>query len=116
VRSFVDGHILLDRQLAEKGHYPAIDVARSVSRVMVDVADAKHRAAARRFRAALATFAEMADLIRVGAYSKGSSPDIDTAIALKPVLDRYLRQEPGTYSPLEQTRRLLGQIADAWTH
>ena len=66
VRSLVDGHICLDRRLAERGHYPAIDVARSVSRVAHEVTDDKHRDAARRMRAILSTYAEVEDLIRIG--------------------------------------------------
>ena len=70
VRSFVDGHIVLDRRLAEKGHFPAISVGQSVSRVMHDVTDAAHQDAARKVRAILATYAEAEDLIRIGAYVK----------------------------------------------
>src|SRR5262249_6208790 len=79
VRSLVDGHIVLDRRLAEKGHYPAIDVARSISRVAHEIITEPHRIAARKVRAILAVYAEVEDLIRIGAYAKGTSPQIDKA-------------------------------------
>src|SRR5205823_5715401 len=84
VRSLVDGHIVLDRQLAERGHYPAIHIGRSISRVAGEVATSQHRGAARKVRAALATLEEADDLLRIGAYVKGTSSMVDCAVELRP--------------------------------
>src|SRR5207249_452782 len=82
VRSLVDGHVVLDRVLAERGHYPAINVSRSVSRIANEVTTPEQQRAARKLRAVLATYTEAQDLIRIGAYVKGSSPQIDKAVEL----------------------------------
>lgn len=114
VRSLVDGHIVLERRLGEKGHYPAINVSRSVSRVMSDVTDKAHQKAARKLRAILAIYAEAEDLIRIGAYVKGSSPQVDRAIELMPAVERFLRQDVGERSGYEETAAALRQLASAW--
>lgn len=92
VRGILDGHYILDRKLANKGQYPAIDVLRSVSRVMTDITTPEHRQAAERFRELLSTYTESEDLIHIGAYKKGSAPAIDEAIAYYPVIQRFLKQ------------------------
>jgi flagellum-specific ATP synthase len=114
VRSMVDGHIVLDRRIAERNVYPAVDIARSISRVALDVIDSDHAAAAGKIRAMLATYADVRDLIRIGAYVRGSSPQIDRACDLMPALERFLRQPIGERSPFDQTRRELLQIASQW--
>jgi flagellum-specific ATP synthase len=114
MRSFVDGHVVLERRLAERGHYPAINVGRSISRVAHDVAGAAHRQAARKLRAIQATYAEAEDLIRIGAYVKGSSPAIDRAIEMLPAVNRFLRQEVGEASTFEQTQAALVQLTVGW--
>lgn len=114
VRSLVDGHIILDRKLAEQGHYPAIDIGRSVSRVSGDVADAAHREAARKLLAMQAVFAEAEDLIRIGAYVAGSSPMVDRALELRPRLLRFLRQGMDEGSSLAETRAALFALAKDW--
>jgi flagellum-specific ATP synthase len=116
VRSIVDGHIVLDRQLAEKGHFPAIHVGQSVSRVFRDVTTTAHQQAAQRVRALLATYEEMADLIRVGAYETGSSPEIDTAIKLMPAVNHFLRQRVGEYAKLQDTESILSRLAEGWPY
>src|SRR5262249_53413846 len=83
VRSLVDGHIVLDRQLAERGHYPAIAVGRSLSRVAGEVITPAHAANARKLRAVMATLDEAEDLLRIGAYVKGTSAQVDTAVELR---------------------------------
>jgi flagellar biosynthesis/type III secretory pathway ATPase len=93
VRSILDGHIVLSRALAERNHYPAIDVLASVSRAMPAVVDKEHMRVAGAVRAALAEYEGAKDLIEVGAYSPGSNPAIDEAIALRPALERFLCQE-----------------------
>jgi flagellum-specific ATP synthase len=114
VRSLIDGHIILDRKIAERGVYPAIDVARSISRVASDVMDREHALAARKFRAILATHAEVYDLIRIGAYQRGSSPQVDKAVELMPRVEKFLRQEVGERTTFEQTRAALLQLTAAW--
>ncbi len=114
VRSLVDGHVVLERRLAERGHYPAIQIARSVSRIAGDVTDGEHQRAARKVRAVLATYAEAEDLIRIGAYAKGSSPKVDRAIELMPAVELFLRQEVGQRSGFPETCAAMQQIAAAW--
>ncbi len=93
VRSILDGHIVLSRSLAERNHYPAIDVLASVSRAMPSVVDKDHMRVAGAVRAALAEYEGARDLIEVGAYAHGSNPAIDEAIALRPALEQFLCQE-----------------------
>ncbi|MBT6612089.1 MAG: FliI/YscN family ATPase, partial [Deltaproteobacteria bacterium] len=92
VRSIVDGHILLDREIAARGHYPAIDVLRSKSRVMVDVASSTHQLNARKLIKTLAVYKEAEDLINIGAYVKGSNPDIDYALKKIGEINGFLQQ------------------------
>lgn len=93
VRSIVDGHIVLKRSLAQKGHFPAIDVLQSTSRVMRNVSSKEHVEIARAMREAIATYREAEDLINIGAYKSGSNPSIDHAIQLHPQIEAYLRQD-----------------------
>ncbi len=116
VRAILDGHIVLDRKLAEAGHYPAVSIPASISRVFRDVTNGAHQAAVEKVRAILATHAEVALLIRVGAYAKGSSPKVDRAVALMPALQVFLRQQIGSSAPFDQTRNALAQIAAAWPY
>ncbi len=114
IRSLVDGHIVLDRKIAERGQYPAINIARSISRVANEIVDKEHLAAARKLRGILNTYSEVHDLIRIGAYVRGSSPQIDRAIELIPAVEEFLRQEIGEHSPFSRTRELMFQIASQW--
>jgi flagellum-specific ATP synthase len=114
VRSLVDGHVALDRRLAERGHFPAIGVARSVSRVASDVSGPVHQAAARKIRGILATYAEVEDLIRIGAYAKGTSLAVDRAIELMPAVESFLKQSIGERFSLAQTREAMERLAAAW--
>ncbi len=93
VRSILDGHVVLSRDLAHAGHYPAIDVLASVSRVQNAVSTTEERALANDLRALLAAHADARDLIDIGAYVPGSNAVVDRAIALKPQIDGFLRQE-----------------------
>ncbi|MGN6104288.1 MAG: FliI/YscN family ATPase [Kofleriaceae bacterium] len=92
VRGLVDGHIVLDRRLAQRGHFPPVDVVQSASRLMSRVVDARHAAAAARVRARLAIYEEHRDLITLGAYQAGRDPAIDDAVAAYPAVERVLRQ------------------------
>ncbi|MBT4287381.1 MAG: flagellum-specific ATP synthase FliI, partial [Deltaproteobacteria bacterium] len=92
VRSIVDGHLLLDRAIAAQGHYPAIDVLRSKSRVMVDIAPETQQKNITRLIQTLSTYKEAEDLINIGAYVKGSNPKIDYAIQKINDINRFLQQ------------------------
>ncbi len=109
-RSILDGHIVLARSLAAAGHYPAIDVGQSVSRVMPSVAHPQHVEAARRLREVLATYEAQKDLILIGAYKKGSDPRTDYAISKLDAVNAFLRQTTGEKTPpaaaLHQLQRL----------
>jgi len=92
VRSILDGHIVLSRRLASAGHYPAVDVLESVSRVMPAVTTEEHRKAAHRLMDMMATYREAEDLINIGAYVKGSNPRIDEALRNWERIRTFLRQ------------------------
>jgi flagellum-specific ATP synthase len=92
VRSVLDGHIVLSRDLASQNHYPAIDVLQSVSRLMFELADKEHWLAAQKVRSLLSTYREAEDLINIGAYSAGSNPAIDEAIKMSAGINAFLRQ------------------------
>jgi len=92
VRGILDGHIVLDRVIAERGRYPAIDVLRSISRTMPDCNTAEENAIVDRARQIIARYEDMADMIRLGAYRPGSDPALDEAIAYYPRLEAYLSQ------------------------
>src|SRR3954467_2449415 len=99
VRSILDGHVMLTRELAHAGHYPAIDVLQSVSRLVSEVQDAPTRAAAQEVRSLLAAYHAKRDLIAIGAYERGTDARTDRAIEAQPVLEEFLRQsvdEPTT--------------------
>ncbi|MCE2595554.1 flagellar protein export ATPase FliI [Motilimonas cestriensis] len=91
-RAILDGHIVLARELADAGHFPAIDVAKSISRVMPMVTSDEHQMLARAIKQAYSLYQENKDLITIGAYSRGSDPRIDQAINIKPRLDHFLQQ------------------------
>jgi FliI/YscN family ATPase len=110
-RGILDGHIMLSRALAQKAHYPAIDVLDSVSRVADEVCDPAHRAARREVMRLLANYREVEDLVQIGAYAKGSSADADRAIAFQPRLMSLLRQEMGDREPFEQARARMVSLA-----
>jgi flagellum-specific ATP synthase len=92
VRSILDGHIVLTRKLAHSGHYPAIDVLHSVSRLVGEIVTPQIHEAGNRLRSALAAYREKEDLISIGAYQPGTDPLLDAAIALRPSIDGFLRQ------------------------
>lgn len=112
-RAILDGHVILSRELGAMGHYPAIDVLNSVSRLAGKVAPAEQRAAAATLREALATFQQSEDLINLGAYAAGSNPALDAAIQLRPRLLEFLKQAPEQAEPLEKTLESLYGLAGA---
>ena len=91
-RSILDGHIMLDRKLAHKNHYPAIDVLQSISRVMSSIVDGQHKDASGKLKNVLATYQEAEDLINIGAYKKGSNKNIDYAIEKIEAVNEFLLQ------------------------
>jgi len=112
VRAILDGHIILSRRLAAAGHYPAIDVLPSVSRLTSQLSDPADLAAARKMREALAVYDESRDLVELGAYVAGSNPRLDSAIRVRPEILAFLRQETAVKAPLEESRSRLRSIAD----
>lgn len=110
VRSIVDGHIVLSRQLAQKGHFPAIDVLQSASRVMKSVTSPEHMRAAIKFRELLATYKEAEDLINIGAYKSGANPKIDRAIKSIDAINDFLKQRTDDFSNMNQCLRQIQQI------
>jgi flagellum-specific ATP synthase len=102
-RALLDGHIMLDRKLAVSGHYPPIAILNSVSRLMSSVCSGPHLQKAHELRRLLAAYTASEDLIRIGAYQKGSDPTLDKALALMPELYRFLQQRPGEVAPLSDT-------------
>ncbi len=107
-RALLDGHVMLDRRLAVRSHYPPIAVLDSVSRLMSAVCAAPHLQKAQTLRRLLAAYSASEDLVRIGAYQKGSDSTLDKALALIPELDQFLMQKPGDAAPLAETiQRLL---------
>ncbi len=111
-RAILDGHIVLNRTLAEAGHYPAIDIEQSISRVMHAITDATHQQVARKLKQMVSSYQRNRDLISVGAYKRGSDPQLDEAIALQPSITAFLQQDIGerseTADSLAHLRRLFG--------
>jgi FliI/YscN family ATPase len=110
LRGLLDGHIFLSRELAQSGHFPAIDVLRSLSRLMPALASPEHLARSSRVRELLAAWSEGRDLVEIGAYAPGSNPLLDQAIARRAAFDAFLRQRPEETSPFEETLELLELI------
>ena len=111
VRSILDGHVVLTRALAHASHYPAIDVLQSVSRLVGEIVTPEVRAAGQAVRQLMASYKEKEDLIAIGAYQGGTDPTVDAAIALRPQLDRFLKQRPDEQSTAAQADELLLDIA-----
>ena len=116
-RAILDGHFVLTRSLADSGHYPAIDIEQSISRVMINVTTERHRRLARRLKSLWSRYQSSRDLIAVGAYVPGSDPETDQAITLQPAMARFLQQDvheqadfAASYQALEA---LLGPGLDA---
>ncbi|PKM89916.1 MAG: flagellar protein export ATPase FliI [Firmicutes bacterium HGW-Firmicutes-12] len=110
VRGILDGHIILSRQLAAMGHYPAIDVLNSVSRVMLNIVSNEHHLAANKFKEILSIYREAKDLIDVGAYQKGSNHKIDLAINIVDTLNEFMKQGISDISNYSETLKNLLEI------
>lgn len=110
VRGILDGHVVLDRTLAARGRYPAVDPTVSLSRVMDTVASEEHRVAARKLRALVAHYEAKRDLVMLGAYAKGSDALLDEAIAKMPKIEQLLAQSPNDRVALDDTVALLRHV------
>lgn len=110
VRSIVDGHIVLSRALAQKGHFPAIDVLQSASRVMKAVTSSDHARMAIKIRELMATYKEAEDLINIGAYKAGANPKIDKAVKSIDAINEFLKQKVDDNSNMTQCLRSMQQI------
>lgn len=110
VRGILDGHIVMQRSIAERGRYPAINILKSVSRTMPKSADPEFWPVIQKARAVMATYADMEELIRLGAYRAGSSPEVDEAIRLHEPLEAFLRQRKDENASLADGYRQLAQI------
>jgi len=111
VRGILDGHIILSRALAARNHYPAIDVLNSVSRVMPALTTKEHLQLASFARKNLAVFEKVRDLVNIGAYVKGSDPEVDTALLVTPALTRFLQQDRTDVSSFQTTLESLTEIS-----
>lgn len=112
VRATLDGHIVLSRSLAATGHYPAIDILNSVSRLSSQLSTPEQAEAARRLREALASYHHSEDLIQLGAYVSGTNPVLDAAIRARPKLLEFLRQDAGHKAPLAETMGTMEALAE----
>ena len=109
-RGILDGHIVLSRELAEAGHYPAIDVERSISRVMTAVVPREHQQSARRMRQLLSKVNKARDLIQIGAYQPGHDPELDLAVKLQPQMNALLQQDMHERAALDMSRAQLTRL------
>ncbi|AJO58243.1 flagellar protein export ATPase FliI [Bacillus subtilis] len=110
VRGILDGHIVLDRALANKGQFPAVNVLKSISRVMSNISTRQHLDAANKFRELLSTYQNSEDLINIGAYKRGSSREIDEAIQFYPQLIQFLKQGTDEPALLEESIAVLTSL------
>jgi flagellum-specific ATP synthase len=111
-RAILDGHIVLSRELADAGHYPAIDIEKSISRVMHAVADEQHIRQAKNFKSLFARYQRNRDLITVGAYARGTDATLDRAIDLYPHLERFLQQGMHENAGMAQSLQHLAQVIE----
>lgn len=112
VRGIIDGHIVMDRSIADRGRYPAIDVLRSVSRALPRALTDEQNAILRRAKQIITTYEDMAELIRLGAYRRGSDRSVDEAIQLYPRIEQFLAQNKDEQTTIEESFELLGEIVN----
>jgi flagellum-specific ATP synthase len=110
-RGILDGHVVLSRKLAQRAHYPAIDVLDSISRVADDVCDKAHAECRRQVMKLLSTYREVEDLVQIGAYAHGSNPEADVAIEYRPRILELLQQRRDDAQPFEQSRSIMVKLA-----
>jgi flagellum-specific ATP synthase len=112
IRGVLDGHVWLSRDLANRGHYPAVAVLDSISRVMPEVADVQHVRAAATIRRVLAVWHDIEDLVNVGAYAPGANAEFDIAVRMKPAIDAFLQQNMTDRADLATSRAGLVELAE----
>ena len=110
VKGITDGHVWLNRALANRGHFPAVDVVQSISRVRGDVTDADHGRMARRVLSVWAAYADVADLVNIGAYVKGANAEYDLAVEMRPRITDFLKQEATAPTDLPTAKRQLAEL------
>ena len=116
VRSIVDGHIVLDRKIAQRAHFPAIDVLQSTSRVMRNVVSREHLEVAQYLKENISIYSEAEDLINIGAYKSGANPKIDRAVELNENINAFLKQNFEENSTAEQAQLMMAQIVAGAGH
>jgi FliI/YscN family ATPase len=112
VRAILDGHIILSRRLAAAGHYPAIDVMHSISRLCSQLSNPEQLSASRKIREAVSAYEESKDLIELGAYTAGANPRLDSAVRMQPEIAAFLRQDTSVDAPLADSLSKLQSIAE----
>jgi flagellum-specific ATP synthase len=110
VKGITDGHLWLNRTLANRGHFPAIDIVQSISRVRGDVIDKEHGKMARRVLAIWAAYQEIEELVNIGAYVAGANPEFDLAVQARPRITQYLQQEAGAATTFDQAKKQLTEL------
>jgi flagellum-specific ATP synthase len=110
VRSLLDGHVILDRNLAMRNHYPPISLLESLSRLMPQITTEEHMEKAKALRLLLAAYIRSEDLIRIGAYQKGSDPTLDRAVEVLPKLNAFLHQHPDEIMPFSTVIKTLFEL------
>lgn len=117
IRGILDGHLWLSRDLANRGHYPAIDILESISRVMPDIVDQQHSQAAQLIVQLTAVYRDIEDLVNIGAYAAGTNPEYDLALRARPEINEFLQQKIAEGVGLDQAisnlKKLAAQIANA---
>jgi len=113
VRGILDGHIVLERKIAERGRYPSVNVLKSVSRMMPHCNTDDENRLVTRARFIMSTYDDMAEMIRLGAYRKGTDPSVDEAIKLNPKIEAFLNQTPKEHTTLEDGYKMLAAILDS---
>lgn len=112
VRGVVDGHLVLSRALANRGHWPAVSVLESLSRLMIDLVDDKHYTAAQDVRRLMAVWQDIEDLVNIGAYATGTNPEYDLAVAARPWIAEFLQQKIAESSSLADASKRLFELAE----
>jgi flagellum-specific ATP synthase len=112
VRGVVDGHMVLSRTLANRGHWPAVSVLDSLSRLMIDLVDEKQYAVAQEVRRLMAVWQDIEDLVNIGAYAAGTNRDYDLAVAAKPWIAEFLQQKIAEPSGMQDARKKLLELAE----
>lgn len=113
LRGLLDGHVFLDRELAQRSHFPAIDVLGSLSRLMPSITSPEHGRASDSVRQLMAAWKEGRDLVEIGAYQAGSNPKLDRALDLMPAIETFTRQTPDDLTPIPDTLAMLGALQEA---